>query len=106
MAHPAHDPAAIDSAADFALPEGYWPVVSRSVAEREATVAAVYHAPDGGWWFLSEADDELVPVCLPCLLTAYPEVRTFSDLPLDWAAVRHEGEWHRTRRPLEWGPWE
>ena len=96
----------IERAHLFWLPQGYWPVVSRDVAEGTAAVETVYHAPDGGWWFVSDSDAEYVPQCLPCLLTQHPDVSDLADLALDWAAHRRAGGWERGPRPEEWGPWE
>lgn len=106
MTHPIHAPEAVARAAFFDLPAGSWPAVSRDAAEGEADVVTVYHDPDGGWWFGSASEAEVVPQCLACVLTRHPEVSELADLPLNWAAHRREGGWERGPRPPEWGAWD
>ena len=101
-----HDPDAETRAALFQQPEEHWPAVSRDVAEGDAPVATVYRDPNGSWWFMSDSDAELVPHCLPCLLTLYPELSEVADLALDSVAHRRDATWERGPRPDEWGPWE
>ena len=81
MTHPIHAPEAVARAAFFDLPAGSWPAVSRDAAEGEADVVTVYHDPDGGWWFGSASEAEVVPQCLACVLTRHPEVSELADLP-------------------------
>ncbi len=105
-AHPAHAPEALERAASFGNPPGSWPAVSRDAAEGEAAVLTVYRDPDGGWWFGSASDAEMVPQILACVLTQHPDVAELPDLPLDWAAERRGGVWERGPRPAEWGAWD
>jgi hypothetical protein len=104
--HAAHTSEAIRNAALFENPEEQWPVVSRDVAEGRAAATLVYHDPEGGWWFDSEAGDPWVPQCLPCLLERHPALVQHADLPLNWVAWLEGGTWRRGPRPVEWGPWE
>ena len=74
MSHVPHAPQAVERAALFSNPADSWPAVSRDAAEGQADVVTVYHDPEGGWWFGSASDAELVPQCLACVLT-----RTWDD---------------------------
>src|SRR3712207_2377912 len=71
MTHAPHAPEAVARAASFDLPAGSWPLVSRDAAEGRADVVTVCHDPEGGWWFGSASEAELVPQCLPCVLTRH-----------------------------------
>jgi hypothetical protein len=80
------------------------------VVEDHGRVRLVYHDPDGAWWFSSGGDDEdeeLLDVCLPCLLHDDPNLVEVADLKRNWIAELDElGVWRRQPRPADWGPWD